>query len=112
MLEMTIEVRVPKGRAMKTEKKLRGILLNLKKPDKTFINKEDNMIKWVVVGEARRLKAIQRTVLFFDHMISKVLDNKIMSKFINKNVDKEGRKELTDMLLNHTHVEVKGLKVV
>lgn len=112
MLEMVIEVKVPKGQARKTEKKLRVILLNLKRPSETSFNEADNTITWVLRGDARRLKAIQRTVLFYDHMITKTLDNKLMKKYINKNVNKDGQKELTDMLVNHTTIEVTSLKVV
>ena len=93
-----------KGRAKKTEKKIRPFILGVRKPKvhKVRINKADNKIIWTVEDDVRRINKIHFNVLRFDSIMQRVLGNKMLMK----KVKPEQLKELKDMLMNHTKVEV------
>ncbi len=49
---------------------------------------------------------VQRNLFLFDKMIKGLLDNKLMKKTMRSKLDAKGEKELTDMLKNHTEINI------
>jgi|TARA_R100000501_G_C2600176_1_gene97480 hypothetical protein len=103
-MKLKIKITTIKGRAKKTEKKIRPFILGVRKPKvhKVRINKADNKIIWTVEDDVRRINKIHFNVLRFDSIMQRVLGNKMLMK----KVKPEQLKELKDMLMNHTKVEV------
>lgn len=111
-MEIRIRVKTPKGYASKIEGKIRFFIIG-RKAHKLNIEKdeEDSEIVWVIEGDPRKLNKIIRNVSLYDTIMSKTLDHRITRKAIKKQLDLEGQKELQEMLMNQTTVElIKGRK--
>jgi hypothetical protein len=101
-----IRIKTPKGAATGMEKKLRKLILGIKTNPTISINEDDSEVEWVVdVGPDRLLK-IQKSVTMFDMLVKKAFNNRIVKKMVIKQVGLKGAKELSDMLFNHTEIEV------
>lgn len=104
-MKTKIKITTPKGQAKKTEKKLRIFLLGFKKPDKTTTNEEDDEIIWEVEGTPRKILRVQKNVYRFDNIMKMMLNNKMVKKARRK-LNPGDEKELKNMLLNQTTVEI------
>ena len=109
-MELKVSIRTPSGQASGTEKKLRpfviGRSLGKRTVLDTYTSPNDDEIIWVVETDIRNALKIQRNVAMFDKFIKGTMDNKLVKKLLNKELSKKDSKELENMLVNHTSVEV------
>jgi len=103
-MKIKVRIRTISGKATSVEKKIRPFILGLRKPKihQVKINKADNEILWTIEDDIRKIMKVQKNVMKFDGVMKLVLGNKLFKK----KVKPEQRKELEDMLLNHTSVEI------
>ena len=82
----------------------------LEKGDKGTVFKvefeEDDEIIWEVEGNIREVMRVHRNLALFDKFVKGILDNKLMKKTMRSKLGEDDEKYLTDMLKNHTHIEV------
>ena len=103
-MKLKIRITTIKGRARKTEKRIRPFILGVRKPKshKVRFNKADNQIIWELEDDVRKMMKVKMNVLRFDMIIEKIFSNKLLMK----KVKPDQVKELEDMLKNHTKVEI------
>lgn len=99
-------IRTPKGKANGTEKKLRWFILGRLKPQEIYINKDDSELVWVIDAPLRKFMKISKNVGKFKFFMNTMLDNKLVKATIRKKLNPEQEKELVDMLMNQTEVEI------
>lgn len=106
-MELKIKIQTPKGQATGTEKKFRPFIIGSKKKiHKTYVSPEDDIIIWDVNASIKETMRITKNLAMFDRFIHKTLDSKVMKKTLRKKLTPEGEKELTEMLMNHTNIEI------
>lgn len=106
-MKIKILIKTPKGKAKSAQETLKKfIIVKGATVDAMYVNQIDNEICWEISGDPRRLNKTIKNAAMYDVLIKSILDNKIAKKAINKALDIEGQKELQDMLLNQTSVEV------
>ena len=104
---LKIRIRTPKGHATKLSKKLQPYILGLTQSPKTVqVNKADDQLIWTYEGDTRRCSKIMRNVMVFDKLITMTLDAPLMKKFVRKHLSDDGEKELQQMLLKQTTVDI------
>jgi len=106
-MRIKIRVRTPKGQAAKTEKRLRKFILGMKKADKTWAEEDDSAFYWEYEGNIRKCKKIERNVAKFDMVMQMLLSNRFVKGAARK-LSKDDQKQLKDMLIDQTSVEVVG----
>jgi hypothetical protein len=102
---LTVTIKTPKGCATRASKFLKPIILGggVSVFEVKDVNGDDSVISWRLNKvDSRRMMSINRNVVLFDVMITKILGNKRMKKL----VDADQLGELEDMLRNHTSIEL------
>jgi|TARA_Y100000310_G_C20499908_1_gene723441 hypothetical protein len=106
-MKLKILIKTPKGHAKKTEKRIKPFLIGLRKVKlKSFSNAEDNSIIWEIEGSVRDCMKISNNAGRFEFFVKSLLENKMLKKTIRSKLKPEEEKELKDMLLKNTEVEV------
>ena len=105
-IEVTLRIRTPDGMAEGVEKKLKSFILGSHRPKALYINKDNNEIVWVVEGPYRKIIRIYKGVSAFDALVQGVLGSKFVKKIAKKHMASGEFRKMTDMLLNHTTVEI------
>lgn len=105
-MEIKVMITTPKGEASKTSKRLQPFILAAKRPDKVMVNKADNKIIWIINAPVKKCLNIQRNLMYFDAIMSNILDNKLMKKHIRSKLPPEQEQELKSLLQKQTKVEV------
>lgn len=105
-MRVRIRVRTPKGQACKTERRLRKFILGFRKLDKFTVNRDDSEIVWFYVGDVKSCLKIQKNVSKYDFILKGMLNNKLVKRTVKKHLSLDEQKQLKDMLLNQTQVEV------
>lgn len=103
-MEIKIQINTPKGYAKKIEHQLRPWLIGSNKPKEMFVNKDDDTLYWVVETTIKRCLKIQRNVTMFETMMKGILNNPKVKKMAK--LTEEQRKELDDMIFNHTKITI------
>ena len=106
-----IEVRTPPGHASKTAKKIKPFIFGVhanRVKHTLETNDIDDLLTWIVDGDARRLKKIIRNVHLYTTMIKGVFNNKLLKKASNK-MNQADQDTLHNMLANQTSITVEPL---
>jgi len=105
-MKIKIIIKTPKGQATGTEKKLRPFIIGKKANHQIFTTPEDNQILWELETDIRHALKIQRNVTAYDSMIKGMFSHKLMKKLSDKQLSPEDKKQLEEMLINQTSVEI------
>jgi len=105
-MKIKIKLTTPKGEAPITEKRLRKWILGKTKATNTYVNKEGSELFWEIETSVKRVFEINKNVLRYESLIKSMFENKLMKKTLRKKLSEDDQKELEDMLLNQTSVEV------
>ena len=105
-MRIQILIRTPKGQAAKTEKKIRSFILGMRKTMITDTNDDDNEIVWVLDCTPRDMQKVVKNVNMFHTIMSMAINNRVIRSIIKSKIDKNQQKELDEMLLNQTSVEI------
>lgn len=101
-MRIKIRIQTPKGHAAKTEKRIKPFIFGFQKAHAIYVNKDDSEIYWEVEGQPRKVMKIIKKVYRFDTVVQSVMKHKQVQKRLNV----EQKKELKDMLENHTTCEI------
>jgi hypothetical protein len=102
-MEIKIKIRTPQGHAVQIEKKLQPFVLGfLKRPDEIYVNKAEDELIWVVRGSVKQILKISKNVARYDSYVKGIMGHKLLKNML----DEDSKKELDDMLLNQTKIDI------
>ena len=101
-----VKIKTPKGQASGVESKLRSFLLSKGKVIKTWHDKDDGLVVWVVEADHGNRSRIIHNIMMYEVVMHKLMGNKIMKSALKKLVKEEDRDKLQNMLDNETEVSI------
>ena len=100
-----VEIKTPKGEALKTSKRINGFMIPTRVKMKSWVNDDDDTIYWEVTGSVRDCLKVNRNVAYYDNIMRGALRTSMVKGQMRK-MSPEDNEALEDMLLNQTRLTI------
>jgi len=107
--DLTIQVKTPAGYTNRILDKWGFILKRFLLGNKHKVSEvevKDNCILWTVKTNLSGALNIQKRLAMYESLVSGMFHNKLLQKAIGAKFTPEQRKEVEDLLINHTEISI------
>jgi hypothetical protein len=109
-MKIKIKVQTPNNTADKILPELKRLLLGVSQRQlssfEVYTNPEGSLILMDIEGHLKKILKIQRNLALYDTVMQNMMTNKKIHKLAGFKNTPEKQKEIDDLLLNHTHIEI------